>query len=145
MIVLLPRKDLAPLEEKFTAGMLAAWVKRLRNDEVNVHLPKFKITCDLTLNEPLKKLGMNSAFSPGADFTGMSRRSNLYITAVVHKAFVDVNEKGTEAAAATGVVVGDEAMHEEIHFRADRPFLFVIRHETSGTILFVGRVADPRG
>jgi len=91
-------------------------------------------------------MGMTDAFDEDkADFSGMSGKKDLFITAVLHKAFVEVNEEGTEAAAATGVVVGlTAAPPRQPVFRADHPFLFLIRDLRSNSILFLGRVMDPR-
>ena len=92
---------------------------------------------------------MSDAFDPGkADFSGMNGRKDLYVSAVAHKAFVEVNEEGTEAAAATGAIMGLTAapvMKEPVVFRADHPFLFVMRHRESGAVLFMGRCVEPKG
>src|SRR5262249_17383123 len=115
--------------------------------EVKVWLPKFKLTCQAQLSEILSAMGMPLAFDANkADFSGMDGKRDLFITGVFHKAFVDVNEEGTEAAAATGVVVGAMAMPptNPLEFRADHPFIFLIRDEATGCILFIGRVTDPR-
>jgi serpin B len=149
MVVLLPKKvnGLAALEGRLTTANLAAWLDRLREQEVQVALPRFKVTRAFNLNKVLEALGMRRAFIPGgADFTGMSGSNGrkLFIQAVVHKAFVDVNEEGTEAAAATGVAEGQEA--EPVAppvFRADHPFVFLIRDNRSGSILFLGRLTNP--
>lgn len=143
MIVMLP-KDLKAFEADLTSKVIDGWVKKLHEDEVHVWLPKFKMTSEFSLGETLSTMGMPTAFTPNADLTGMNPSGKLYIQAVVHKAFVEVNEEGTEAAAATAVAVGEESVREENLFRADRPFLFAIRHEKTGAILFMGRVADPR-
>jgi serpin B len=149
MVVLLPTKvdGLAEFEKKLTAAHLAEWLGKLRTDEVNVTLPRFKMTREFSLKQALEALGMRKAFVPGrADFTGMSGSGRkLFIQAVVHKAFVDVNEEGTEAAAATGVVVGlaSARIPPTPVFRADHPFLFMIRHNRTGSILFMGRVTNP--
>ena len=91
-------------------------------------------------------MGMKDAFGKKADFSGMNGRKDLFISAVVHKAFVDVNEEGTEAAAATGVVIETTSVRPPPPvFRADHPFLFLIRHEKTGVILFLGRVLNPKG
>jgi len=93
----------------------------------------------------LKSLGMTDAFAlPPADFSGMTGRKDLYISAVIHKAFVEVNEEGTEAAAATAVVMTRASMGGPPVFRADHPFIFLIRDIRSGSILFLGRVANPQ-
>lgn len=151
MTVILPRKaDALPaVEKEITAGKLSATLQSLRFEkEVHVHLPRFKTEKSFTLNQPLKALGMKAAFA-GADFSGMhTGGEQLDISAVIHKAFVDVNEEGTEAAAATGVVVGTTSVAEPPkprYFRADRPFLFLIRDGKTGSVLFTGRVENPRG
>lgn len=146
MIVLLPKEadGLAALEKALTAELLADVVAKLEWTLVDVSLPKFKMTSQFSLGETLKTMGMTDAFGGGADFSGIAEAERLYIQAVVHKAFVDVDEEGTEAAAATGVAVGAESMPPEPKvFRADHPFIFVIRDEKTGAILFMGRVADP--
>ncbi|MCI0702543.1 MAG: serpin family protein [Planctomycetia bacterium] len=115
----------------------------LREQKVVVSLPKFKVESGFALKPPLIDLGMKKAFNAGdADFTGMSPNGkDLYITAVVHKAFVDVNEEGSEAAAATGVIIGElvRAPEPPPVFRADRPFVFTIRENETGAVLFLGR------
>jgi serpin B len=109
-----------------------------------VFLPRFKAESSFRLNEPLQELGMKSAFG-SADFTGLSPMGKeLYITAVLHKAFVDVNEEGTEAAAATAVVIGRKSDGPKpAVFRADRPFVYVIRDNATGAALFLGRYLGP--
>src|SRR5262249_14537626 len=105
MVVLLPKKidGLAEFEKTLTAAKVAEWLPRLREQEVAVSLPKFKVTSEFSLKDTLAAMGMPSAFSQTkADFSGMDGTRELYISAVVHKAYVDVNEEGTEAAAATG-------------------------------------------
>ena len=113
--------------------------------EVAIALPRFKMTVPLGLNEPLQALGMKTAFGGGADFSGMTGAKGYAISAVLHKAFVEVNEEGTEAAAATAVVVGIESSvgTPPIVFRADHPFVFLIRENATGAVLFMGRVVDP--
>ncbi|HYV37707.1 MAG TPA: serpin family protein [Gemmataceae bacterium] len=149
MTILLPKSvnGLAALEKSLTAESLAKLIDNLQEQEVNVALPKFKMTTAFSLAETLKKLGMKQAFDQiEADFSGMTSSKDLYISAVVHKAFVEVNEEGTEAAASTAVVMGQRAI-SLVHtptFRADHPFLFVIRDNETGAILFMGRIADPR-
>jgi serpin B len=147
-VVLLPRRvdGLPELERALTPEGLADWTGRVREQEVVVFLPKFKLISQFRVDAALQALGMVDAFSPGkADFAGMDGKPHwLYIGAVLHKAFVDVNEEGTEAAAATGVVVGlTSARVQPPTFRADRPFLFLIRDNQTGSILFMGRVVDP--
>ncbi len=147
MLVILPKErcGLARIEEGLSADALNEWIDTLRKEEVEVHLPRFKTESQFNLNQVLSGLGMSDAFSPAlANFSGMSGINDLFISAVVHKAFVQVNEEGTEAAAATGVVVGITSIPAPPKiFRADHPFLFLIRARESGTILFMGRVCDP--
>ena len=149
MLVVLPReKDgLAVLEAQLTPEKLAEWRADLVEREVRVFLPKFKLTWGAArLNQPLLALGMADAFSETrANFSGMDGQLNwLYIGLVLHKAFVEVNEEGTEAAAATAVVMKARAMPVPPPvFRADHPFLFLIQEEETGAILFLGRVVDP--
>ncbi len=148
MAVILPKEKggLAALEKGLTAEKLAGWLDRLGAPQrVLVWLPKFKFELASGLKPALMALGMKQAFGKGADLSGMDGTSELFISDVVHKAFVDVNEKGTEAAAATAVVVKTKssAGPEIPEFRADHPFLFLIRDRKSGAILFMGRVSDP--
>ena len=150
MLVVLPREKegLAALESRLSMEQIAEWTSRLAEREVRVLLPKFKLTWGVfQLNGALKALGMADAFDETlADFSGMDGRVPwLYIDAVLHKAFVEVNEEGTEAAAATAVVMKMRALRPEppAEFRADHPFVFLIQEEETGAILFLGRVADP--
>jgi serpin B len=149
MLVVLPQKEmpLSAVEKNLDTAMLAEWDKSLAEKKVEVYLPRFRATAAFRLDKTLKEMGMSDAFSQElADFSGMvDGRSKLYIGAVVHKAFVDVDEKGTEAAAATAVIMQlKSAMPEPVPvFRADRPFLFMIREKSTGKILFIGRLNDP--
>jgi serpin B len=148
MLVLLPKKidGLADLEKSLTADNLERWRNRLYNKEVYVFLPKFKMTSQFYLGEMLKSMGMTDAFNrTKANFLGMDGNPNwLYIATVIHKAFVDVNEEGTEAVAATAVtttsLIGGPPPKV---FRADNPFFFLIQDNTTGSILFIGRVVNP--
>jgi len=147
MLIILPRKDdgLSHIEECFSAEKLEACTTPLRKTRVDVHLPRFKTESTFSLNEPLAALGLTDAFNPQlADFSGISGARGLFIAAAMHKAFVEVNEKGTEAAAATGITTGITSipMPPKI-FRADHPFIFLIRDNASEKILFMGRMCDP--
>lgn len=149
MVVLLPKeKDgLAAFEESLTPETLAECVTSLREQDVVVAIPRFKMTSEFQLQKVLAEMGMPLAFSGAADFSGMTGKPDLFISAVLHKAFVDVNEEGTEAAAATGVIMKLTAVAAPSSppvFRADHPFAFLIRDRQSGSILFMGRVVDPR-
>jgi serpin B len=144
----LPKGDgLADFEKKLTTENLSQWLTMLLRRKVIVSIPKFRITDEFSLASVLKSMGMTDAFTPDvADFSGMNGKRDLFISAVVHKAYVDVDEEGTEAAAATGVVVGitSAGPQQTPVFRADHPFLFIIRDNQSGSILFIGRVMNPR-
>lgn len=151
MIVFLPKEieGLSKLEKKLTEENLQGWTKGLGQQQVIVYVPRFKMTSQFSLKDTLQAMGMSLAFDDRkADFSRMSTGEGLYISAVVHKAFVDVNEEGTEAAAATGVVMMPTAAapsrEEPPTFRADHPFLFVIRENQTGAILFMGRVRNPK-
>jgi serpin B len=111
-----------------------------------VTFPKFKFTKETRLKTELQSMGMNLPFSPAADFSKMTKEEQLYISAVIHKAFVEVNEDGTEAAAATAVVMKDRVISKQGEpptFNANRPFVFVIKDNATGSILFMGRVSNP--
>jgi serpin B len=149
MVVLLPGEvdGLPELERALTVEALTGWLEQIRGQEVSVTLPRFKVTSQFGLGETLTEMGMKDAFrADAADFSGMTGRQDLYISAVVHKAFVDVNEEGTEAAAATGVATTLSARLDRRPkvFRADHPFLFMIREKETGSILFMGRLASPK-
>jgi len=148
MNVILPRAvdGLDKLEGKLTTTWLGEALKSLKSEEVIVSLPRFKATIGFDLTRTLAAMGMAKAFTPDADFSRMSSGDRLMISAVVHKAFVDVNEEGTEAAAATGVGIRLAAApirQEPKVFNADHPFLVLIRDTATGTALFLGRVANP--
>lgn len=149
MVVILPAKvdGLAEIEKSLTAGNLKAWLAAMALQEVAISLPKFKMTWGTqNIAATLQDMGIKDAFTPGANFSGMtSRPEGLFISAVFHKAFVDVNEEGTEAAAATAVVMMPGGPpHKPKVFTADRPFVFLIKDNASGAVLFMGRVSDPR-
>jgi serpin B len=148
MILVLPdaRDGLAAVEKLPWRKSFLEDLRETKLDEVV--LPRFKLTARYELQKILQALGMKSAFGPGADFSGIAgKKEALQISKVIHKAFVDVNEEGTEAAAATAVVMragGPPSAAAAPRFVADHPFLFFIRDRETGTILFVGRVVDPR-
>ncbi|MDD4955162.1 MAG: serpin family protein [Candidatus Omnitrophica bacterium] len=148
MAVLLPRKNdgLKELEASLTSENLTNWLSKLSSEEVRVSIPKFKMSSGFELSEALKSLGMIDAFGKNADFSGItSDPAGLVISKVIHKAYVDVYEEGTEAAAATAVVMAKQLVMEKQNiFNADHPFIFIVRDATSGNILFMGRVEDPR-
>ena len=160
MVVITPReKDgLATVEKALTADNLQRWIGKLAKRTTHVYLPKFETSTEYAMKETLRSLGMESAFTKpsaagGADFSGMTDTldplQRLYITSVFHKAFISVDEEGTKAAAVTAIAVGNEASEpvEMIDFlptfRADRPFIFLIRDKRSGSVLFLGRITNP--
>lgn len=146
MLILLPKDstELSPVEESLTLDNLTLWKNSLRNQTVNVQIPKFKVETEYTLNELLIDLGMPSAFDPNsANLSAITDQEDLYISAALHKAFVEVNEEGTEAAAATGIVIGTTSVQVNPLFRADHPFVFIIQDSETGNILFMGRVSNP--
>jgi serpin B len=150
MLVLLPKKDssnIAALEKQLTAENVSKWTDSLKSSKVDVYLPKFKITWGTTsLLDPLKSLGLKNAFTDQADFSGITGDKSLFISDVVHKAFVEVNEEGTEAAAATGTIMRATSieLNPTPEFRADHPFVFLIVDKATQNILFMGKVSDPR-
>jgi len=143
MLVILPKEgNLKQVENDLSPGKIAELKGKLHETKIPVYLPKFKFETKYLMADDLAKMGMPTAFSPGeADFSGMTGNKDLFISAVIHQAFVEVNEEGTEAAAATAVVMMMAAMPQE--FRADHPFIFIIQQKATGNILFMGRVSDP--
>jgi serpin B len=146
MVVLLPDAPtgLAGLEKDLSAEKVDGWLKQLRETTVEVALPRYRLTGALNLKKPLAGLGLAKVFTPEADFSGMDGQKRLYLSTFVHKAFVDVHEEGTEAAAASAVgFLTLSAPPPAPAFRADRPFVFLIRDTKRGTILFLGRYSGP--
>ena len=149
MVLLLPKdvNGLPALERSLSPRKLSEWTRALHEREVHVYVPTFKATSRFELGDVLQEMGMTDAFTGGkADFSGMSpsaREEGWYMSKVIHKAFVDVNEEGTEAAAATAVVVERMAVSVPTVFLADHPFLFLIRDVRTDSILFMGRLATP--
>jgi serpin B len=153
MLIFLPQaKDgLSSLENVFSYEYLTLFQLQMPSREINVYLPKFKLEQSFSLNDNLKKMGMLLAFdNKSADFSGMADLipgQPLYISDVIHKAFVEVNEEGTEAAAATAVDVATTTAYQtsspKTVFRADHPFIFLIKDNKTGAILFLGRYVKP--
>ncbi|KAM9094576.1 serpin B6-like [Sarcophilus harrisii] len=148
MVILLPDEntDLKTLEKSLTSEKLTDWLKpeRMNKTEVEVFLPRFKLEENLDLECILQKLGMSDAFDGSkADFSGISAGKNLFLSKVLHKAYVEVNEEGTEAAAATAAVAMFLCAKMNPRFVVDRPFLFLIRDNSSKNILFFGKVISP--
>jgi serpin B len=145
MTVLLPKATdgLTKLEEALTVKNLDRWTRDLREMEVDVSLPGFEVTLPFRLDDTLKAMGMMDAFSSKADFSGIGEKP-LFISACLHKAFIAVNEEGTEAAAATTTVTARGLSPLPPTFRADHPFVYLIRESSTGSILFLGRVVIPQ-
>ncbi len=147
--VLLPKvlSGLPDLEKSLTPETLTGWLGNLTARNVQVSLPKFRAESEFSLRKAVSAMGMPAAFTDKADFSGIDPKRGLAISEVVHKAFVDVSEEGTEAAAATGITMRATAMRmpeQAIVFRADHPFIFLIRDRRTGAVLFIGRLMDPR-
>jgi serpin B len=148
MTVIVPDEGrLGDIEASIGNDFLANMANQMKYGLVNLYLPKWKVESSFELIGAMSALGMTDAFDPTlADFSGMDGQQDLYIGAIIHKAYVSVDEKGTEAAAATAVVMETTAIQEPqqpVEFRVDHPFLFLIRDNVTGTILFIGRVIDP--
>ncbi len=154
MLIILPKEnDLSSIEDSISGTQIANWKKTIKNEEVRVTVPKFKFETKYFMADDLKEMGMHLAFNPDlADFTGMWTRQNdenLYISEVIHQTFIEVGEAGTEAAAATAVImaettaIGPGEFKEPKVFNADHPFIFIIQQKDTGNILFMGRMSDP--
>ena len=146
---LLPKthSGLPDVEKSLTFQNLSGWLGKLTMRSVQVSLPKFRVESEFSLRNALSAMGMPTAFTDKADFSGIDPKRGLAISAVVHKAFIDVAEQGTEAAAATGIAMRPTAMplpEQPVVFRADHPFLFLLRDTRTGVALFIGRVMNPR-
>lgn len=143
MLILLPTENLNAIEP-LTAEKLSEYKNRMEKTELDaIYLPKFKFETKYFMKDILSAMGMPTAFTEKADFSGIERKRKLYIDQVIHQAFINVDEKGTEAAAATGVIIGELAIAPRIVFKANRPFIFLIQDKGTGNILFLGRVVDP--
>ncbi|NP_001162388.1 serpin B10 isoform X1 [Papio anubis] len=148
LLILLPEdiNGLVQLEKDITYEKLNEWTSAdmMELYEVQLHLPKFKLEDSYDLKSTLSSMGMSDAFSQSkADFSGMSSARNLFLSNVFHKAFVEINEQGTEAAAGTGSEIESRIRVPSIEFNANHPFLFFIRHNKTNSILFYGRLCSP--
>lgn len=146
MIVVLPKRGvrLSEVEKDLSLEKFQGWIGRLRNTRVEVMLPRFKVMQRFSLKKTLSEMGMVDAFTNAADFSRMDGTKMLKIQNVIHQAFVEVNEEGTEAAAATAVIIGIKmGPNIPVIFRADRPFLFFIYEKSNGVILFMGQLQKP--
>ncbi len=150
MLVLVPREDdgLSELETTLTPVNLDAWQKGLKKTDVRVFLPRFEVHSSVRPVEALQAMGMREAFGVNADLTGLSTWEKIWISHILHGATIRVDERGTGAPAESAATMTPGAATEaspDVIFRADHPFLFLIRHRPTGAILFVGRYVDPRG
>lgn len=149
MVVILPSDDQVTLEsvrKDFSAARYNELLNGMRYHEVYLYLPKFKTEFFTSLKKDLSKMGMTSSFSNAADFSKMSQEEDFYISDAYHKTFVEVDESGTEAAAATAVVMNlksEKAIVAPVTFRADHPFIYLIRDRSTGAILFMGELHSP--
>jgi serpin B len=145
MVILLPKAgQFTAFESALNSQQMQTMIQNLKSNQVKISMPRFKVESQFGLKKALSDLGMPAAFTDQADFSGMDGKKDLQISDVVHKSFVNVDESGTEAAAASGVIVGATAMPVDIKdFNMDRPFIFLIRDLPTGAILFVGRVMNP--
>jgi serpin B len=146
MVILLPELGaFEAFEDSLDAEQVQATVETLEREQVALTMPKFEFDSDFSLKNTLAAMGMPAAFSAEADFSGMTGDRALFIAEVIHKAFVSVDEEGTEAAAATAVVMLESEMPgQPVELTIDHPFIFLIRDIETGAVLFVGRVVDPR-
>ncbi len=148
MLIILPKDNLESIENSLTLENLLKWKEGLSKQKVNVYIPKLKFETKYFMQKPLSEMGLPTAFSDLANFTGMvdTPKANLKISKVIHQAFIELNEEGTEAAAATAVIMTRTATAyspPKPTFRADHPFIFIIQQKNTGNILFIGRVYDP--
>ncbi|NHB69421.1 serpin family protein [Perlabentimonas gracilis] len=145
MLVLLPNEDrsIGEIERGLSVDNLNEYISKLSEKEVQLMFPKFKFDAEYQLKPVLSDMGMPIAFSNAANLSRMSRSNDLKIDEVFHKAFVEVSEEGTEAAAATAVVIVLKSITMPVEFFANRPFIFIIRENKDGNILFMGRVTNP--
>ncbi len=150
MTIVLPKAglSLSELEKNLISAQIAQWEKSLDFARVSVALPKFTFDSSERLKDPLKQLGLIAPFEPAsADFSGIDGKKDLYVSEVFHKAFVKVDEDGTEAAAATAMgMMKGMAMHQSkpIPFLANKPFLFYISEVSSNEVIFMGKVISPK-
>jgi len=145
MLIILPNEGVSidAFQKKVSYAFFDDVVKNLSKDELLVMLPRFKSTTSYQLKPVLSEMGMPVAFTNNANFSNISPKNDLKIYDVYHNAFVEVNERGTEAAAATAVVIGVKSVMRSYKFEANRPFIYFIRDSKTGLILFMGRLSNP--
>lgn len=145
MLILLPNEKLSisDFEKDFSYDMYKKTLEALTEEKVTVLLPKFKIETSLSLKKMLTAMGMPIPFTDAADFSGISGNKDLKISDAFHKAFIEVSEEGTTAAAATAVVLARKSVMPQNEFIVNRPFIYILKHNSSNTILFMGKVENP--
>ncbi|MEO0267764.1 MAG: serpin family protein, partial [candidate division WOR-3 bacterium] len=145
MFIFLPKSlDINSINEYLNYEKFKEIKENIRREEVDIYIPKFKMETKYLLNNVLYEMGIKDAFSEiDADFSGISGKKELFISNVYHKAYIEVNEEGTEAAAATGIVVEITAVRFRKIFKADHPFVFLIYDKKLENILFLGRIVNP--
>ena len=146
MMVVLPKtNDLDSFINLIDAELFSSWLDEMYATKIDIYLPKFEVETEYHLNQPLINLGMEMPFTEQADFSGITGSNDLFISDVVHKAFINVSEQGTEAAAATAVIMELNAVSEPDRptFDCNHPFLYMIYHKQTDTILFMGTITDP--
>ncbi len=149
MLIILPKQAINDIERNLSYDEIESWEKEMSEVDIDVFLPKFRFRTTYDLNDVLSSMGMPTVFTEHADLSGIDGRHDLYVSHVIHKAYIDVNEEGTEAAAATGITVGITSVrpHKRLVFKADHPFIFLIKYRyVNGhdVVLFMGKVVDPR-
>ncbi len=145
-MLLVPKKrfDILSVEQHFDHDVYQEYLEKMQQTRVDLSMPKFKMSRTYSLAEPLQKLGMVLPFTSNADFSGMTDQTKLMIDKVLHKTYIDVNEEGTEAAAATAItMVKTSLVTNKAKVNADHPFLFLIKDNKTNAILFMGRIMDP--
>ncbi|XP_067897753.1 serpin I2-like [Heterodontus francisci] len=144
IILALPAKgnDLIELEKLITPQVIQHWLSTMTEDDIEINLPRFKIQQKLDLKEPFGVLNITEIFENGSDLSGIANSPDLHISEAVHQAFIEINEEGSEAAASTGMTASIMSLTRH-QFMADRPFVFLIWSNLTGSVLFVGRVMDP--
>jgi serpin B len=144
LVIVLPKDGLSNIERSFTSDHVSKWMTGLHHETVDVRLPLFNIKSSFALNDTLISMGMPDAFDMDkADFSGMDGTRDLYISDTLHQANIEVNEEGATATAATAVVIAVRGMPQEYQFHANHPFIFLLRENTTGSILFIGRIQNP--
>ena len=144
MVIIVPDEDhFFEVEDRLGNDLISEITDNLRDENLYLSMPRFKTVSAFQLEDALSDMGMESAFNMSADFSGMDGTLSLYIASVIHKAFISVDENGTEAAAATAVIMQKLNGESSVEFTIDRPFIYLIKDRGTGTILFIGRLLNP--